>query len=220
MMNIPNFLTMFRLGMIPVIFFGSYLSHPYDAVLPATVFIIASLTDFFDGYFARLLKQHSSFGSMLDPIADKMIIVTALVVVIKNGTLAGVDVMVAMIIIWREILITSLRAICARYGIGLPSSRFAKSKTVVQIVALCLLMLSEIDNPMLLGTLLSTLSLHTLTLHSAGLIVLWVAGLFTVMSAWSYFRIAIPKIRQANQKGSSSFKKNTPRARNKQKRKT
>ena len=109
----------------------------------AGLFAAACVTDWFDGYFARRYHQISRFGRFLDPIADKLLVAAALVMLVKNGELSGVHVLAALIILAREILVSGLREFLAELRVGLPVSQLAKWKTAVQMTAIAFLLVGE-----------------------------------------------------------------------------
>ena len=107
--KIPNILTIGRLIMVPVLVFFFYLPGQFGDWLTCGVFVLASFTDFVDGFLARLLKQQTKLGELLDPIADKILVVTALVLLVMNNVIQDLSVIAAIIIICREILVSGLR---------------------------------------------------------------------------------------------------------------
>src|SRR6056300_283723 len=109
MIKIPNILTIGRIILVPILVFVFFVPGPLGDWLACGIFIIASFTDFVDGFLARLLKQQSRLGEMLDPIADKIIVVTALVLLVKNDVIAEINIVAAVIILCREILVSGLR---------------------------------------------------------------------------------------------------------------
>src|ERR1700674_5328853 len=100
------------------------------------IFIAAAVTDFFDGYFARIWGQHSSFGRMLDPIADKLLVASCLLMLAADGTFKGWSIWAAIIILCREILVSGLREYLAELRVSVPVTRLAKWKTTAQLTAI------------------------------------------------------------------------------------
>ena len=127
--KIPNYLTIGRIIIVPIFAFTYYLPGFYGDVLPFALFVIASFTDFLDGLLARMFKEESKLGELLDPIADKIIIATALILLVMDGTIQNYEVIAAIIILTREILISGLREFLAKGKIKLPVSNLAKLKT-------------------------------------------------------------------------------------------
>ena len=140
-LNLPNALTMLRILAVPVVVAALLVATPGGDVFAAAVFALASLTDGLDGYFARSRDAVTTFGKLMDPLADKLLIVAALVSLVS---LHRLEAWVAMVIIAREIAVTGLRAIAAERGIVIAASWLGKVKTVLQIAAVFALIA---DNP-------------------------------------------------------------------------
>jgi CDP-diacylglycerol--glycerol-3-phosphate 3-phosphatidyltransferase/cardiolipin synthase len=182
--NIPNLLTWFRILMIPVFIAIFYLSDEtlslHNKHLVGTlIFVAASVTDWLDGYLARILNQTSAFGAFLDPVADKLMVSAALIVLVKLGY---VDAIIAFIIIGREIAISALREWMAQLGSSksIAVSMLGKVKTTFQMIAIVLLMYHE---PILN---FSTDKLGTLLIYLAAILTLW--------SMVYYLMLAMPQI--------------------------
>ena len=126
--KIPNILTIGRLIMVPVLVFFFYLPGQFGDWLTCGVFVLASFTDFVDGFLARLLKQQTKLGELLDPIADKILVVTALVLLVMNNVTQDLSVIAAIIIICREILVSGLREYLAKFKLRMPVSQLEKLK--------------------------------------------------------------------------------------------
>jgi cardiolipin synthase len=185
--NIPILLTWLRVALIPLVVGVFYLPTPWlpqaDRNLAATlVFIVAAITDWFDGFLARRWNETSAFGAFLDPVADKLMVAGALLVLVQ---LDRVNAIIAFIIIGREITISALREWMAEIGArkSVAVSSLGKIKTAAQMVAI----------PMLLfhGVLFGFLDTHDL-----GEYLLWVAGVLTVWSMLYYLRRAWPLIKE------------------------
>jgi CDP-diacylglycerol--glycerol-3-phosphate 3-phosphatidyltransferase/cardiolipin synthase len=182
--NVPNTLTWARILMIPLIVGVFYAPHdwltPFEQNVVATViFIAAAVTDWFDGYLARVLGQTSAFGAFLDPVADKLMVAAALLILMQLGRL---DALLAIIIIGREITISALREWMAHMGAArsVAVSLIGKVKTTAQMVAI----------PMLLfhGSLLG------LDMQRVGTWLIWLAALLTLWSMGYYMRMAWPEL--------------------------
>ena len=132
----PNYLTIGRIIIVPVFVFAFYLPGFYGDVIPFALFVIASFTDFLDGLLARMFREESKLGELLDPIADKIIVATALILLVMDNTIKGFEVIAAIIILTREILISGLREFLAKGQIKLPVSNLAKLKTFLQMLSL------------------------------------------------------------------------------------
>jgi CDP-diacylglycerol---glycerol-3-phosphate 3-phosphatidyltransferase len=164
-LNIPNVLTVLRIMLVPVLIVALLGNTPAGDVLAAIVFALASLTDFVDGYIARARGHITTFGKLMDPLADKLLVVAALVSLVSLHRLAA---WVAMIIIAREFAVTVLRMFASQAGVIVPASMFGKVKTCVQIV-----------------TVLAVIAWHQQPLWVSLLIYLTV--LVTVLSGLDYF---------------------------------
>jgi len=132
-LNLPNVLTVLRIMLVPVIVVA-LLGNTHDGdVLAAVVFALASLTDFVDGYLARSRDSVTTFGKLMDPLADKLLIIAALVALVSLHRLPA---WIAMVIITRELAVTVLRMGAGSAGVVIPANSFGKFKTVLQIVAI------------------------------------------------------------------------------------
>ena len=147
--KIPNILTIGRILIVPFFVLAFYLPGFYGDLTALILFIVASFTDFLDGLLARLLGEESKLGELLDPIADKIIIATALILLVMDGTIRNYEVIAAIIILTREILISGLREFLAKGKIKLPVSNLAKLKTVLQMISIALLLSGETGNKIL-----------------------------------------------------------------------
>ena len=138
--DIPNMLTMLRIVLIPVLVASFYLDNLTGRYLAAMIFIFASVTDYFDGMLARRLDAYSNFGRMLDPIADKMLVVSTLLMIVHKDL---VSVFTVIIILCREIFVSGLREYLAEFKVSLPVNGLAKVKTAVQMIAISIVLLGE-----------------------------------------------------------------------------
>ncbi len=204
--NLPNLVTLLRILLIPLIvgifyFPDAWLSFEARNIAATGVFIFAAITDWLDGYLARKLNQMSAFGAFFDPVADKLVVVGALIVLLH---LNRVDMVVALIIIGREIAISALREWMATVGQAksVAVASIGKLKTVLQMVAIPLLLYSD----ELFGIVDS---------HALGTILIYVAALLTVVSMLYYLRRALPLLKgcgiiRALFRGSSSVGRAQP----------
>jgi len=144
-----------------------------------TIFIAAGITDILDGYFARSLGQQSSFGRMLDPIADKLLVASCLLMLAAEDTIRGWTVLAAVIILCREILVSGLREYLAAARVSVPVTKLAKWKTTIQLVAIGFLIAGEAGEQILPPTTL------------IGIVLLWMSAIFTIYTGWDYFRAGI-----------------------------
>ncbi|MDD3267744.1 MAG: CDP-diacylglycerol--glycerol-3-phosphate 3-phosphatidyltransferase [Syntrophomonadaceae bacterium] len=139
-MNLPNSLTLLRIILIPVFVIILLIRIPYGDYFAATIFIVATLTDSLDGYLARKWKQVTKIGTVLDPIADKLLITAALIILVELGRIQG---WIAIVILGREFAVSGLRIVKAEEGIIIPASKLGKIKTVSQIIAVLLIILEK-----------------------------------------------------------------------------
>lgn len=139
--NIPNLLTVLRIILIPVFILFYYLPSPFSYLLTTGIFILACVTDWLDGYLARKLHQESRFGAFLDPVADKLIVVVALILLVQSYGTALLSIP-ALIIISREIVISALREVMAQYGMSktVAVAFVGKIKTFLQMTAIAILL--------------------------------------------------------------------------------
>ena len=147
--KIPNILTIGRIIIVPFFVLAFYLPGFYGDLTACVLFVIASFSDFLDGMLARMMGEESKLGELLDPIADKIIVATALILLVMSGTIKHYEVIAAIIILTREILISGLREFLARGQIKLPVTNLAKLKTFLQMVAIALLLTGETGNKIL-----------------------------------------------------------------------
>ena len=139
-LNLPNFLTLLRILAVPVIVVALLGETPNGDALAAAVFALAALTDGLDGYFARSRNAITTFGKLMDPIADKLLIAAALISLVSLDRLAA---WVAMVIIAREFAVSGLRIAAGQQGVVIPASRLGKLKTIVQVVAVLSLIVAS-----------------------------------------------------------------------------
>ncbi|MBV1704784.1 MAG: CDP-diacylglycerol--glycerol-3-phosphate 3-phosphatidyltransferase [Hyphomicrobiales bacterium] len=179
-LSLPNILTYGRLVATPVVvglmFWPQVAAMRWVAV---GVFAVAAITDFFDGYLARAWAQHSSFGRMLDPIADKLLVAGALLALVADGTIRGFSLWAAVIILCREILVSGLREYLAELRVPVPVTRVAKWKTAAQLVAIGFLLAGPA------GAAVFTAA------PTVGLALLWVAAILTLYTGWDYMRAGV-----------------------------
>ena len=184
--NIPNLLTYGRILAVPLIvicfFVEGKLSISNTARWVALwIFVIASITDFLDGYLARIWNQTSNIGKMLDPIADKLLIASILLLVAADQTIAGWSLWAAIIILCREILVSGLREYLAqlKVSVSVPVTRIAKWKTTAQMVAIAFLLAGPAGDKILPHT------------TEIGIGLLWISAILTIYSGYDYFRVGL-----------------------------
>jgi cardiolipin synthase (CMP-forming) len=177
--NVPNILTYGRIAAVPVVA-GLLMYGGNEARWTAlAIYVVAAITDFFDGYLARLWKQQSSLGRMLDPIADKVLVAVVLLVLSADGILFGGHIWAAIIILSREVLVSGLREYLGELQVSVPVTKIAKWKTTVQLVSIGFL---------IAGPAGDTVLPHTTT---AGITLLWLAAALTLYTGYDYFRAGI-----------------------------
>lgn len=166
-MNLPNALTLSRIFLVPILV--AIMLTRYDVLLAAAIFLAASMTDFLDGYFARKRDQITTLGTLLDPVADKLLTSAAFISLVE---LELVPAWMVVVIVGREFAVTGLRSIAAAQGFTIDASKSGKLKMAAQVVAITLLILSSQNE----------------LFWTAGHIALWVVVLFAILSAIDYFR--------------------------------
>jgi cardiolipin synthase (CMP-forming) len=181
--KIPNILTIGRIIIVPFFVLAFYLPGFYGDLTALILFVIASFTDFLDGMLARMLGEESKLGELLDPIADKIIVATALILLVMDGTIRHYEVIAAIIILTREILISGLREFLAKGRIKLPVSNLAKLKTVLQMVSIALLLSGETGNKII--------NFQNYNAQTIGIIFLWLSAFLTLFTGYDYMRKGI-----------------------------
>lgn len=176
--SLPNLLTLFRIVAIPGIVALFFLESDLGQYLACGLFGIAAITDFFDGYLARAYGQQSSFGQFLDPVADKLLVASALLMATAFGQIGGMTLLPAVVILCREILVSGLREFLASLQIGVPVSTLAKWKTMIQMFAIGFLIVGD-SGPDALPTRL------------IGEWGLWAAAVLTLITGYDYLRASL-----------------------------
>jgi cardiolipin synthase (CMP-forming) len=182
--SVPNLLTYARIAAVPAVVACMYWTDILQGGLwlrwvALAIFIAAGVTDFFDGYFARAWGQHSTFGRMLDPIADKLLVASCLLMLAANGTIKGWSLWAAIVILCREILVSGLREYLAELRVSVPVTRLAKWKTTGQLVAIGFLVLGDAGDRILP------------VVTPIGLTLLWLSALLTLYTGYDYFRAGV-----------------------------
>lgn len=177
--NLPNILTYGRIFAVPIVA-GLLMWGGNNARWAALfIFVLAAITDFFDGYLARKWQQQSSLGKMLDPIADKVLVAVVLLVLCGDQILLGGHVWAAIIILAREVLVSGLREFLGQLRVSVPVTQIAKWKTTVQLVAIGFLIAGPAGETYLPGT------------TYVGIVGLWIAAALTLYSGYDYFRAGL-----------------------------
>jgi CDP-diacylglycerol---glycerol-3-phosphate 3-phosphatidyltransferase len=177
--NLPNILTLLRIASIPVIAAILFSSSRSAGLWAAIIFAIASITDWLDGYLARRMGIVTVFGKFLDPIADKLIVMSVLIMILPYGRAPA---WMVLIILGREIIITGLRGLASTEGIVIPASNLGKFKTIFQIVAILGLLL-HYDYHWFFGMENRYLYVN---MHNVGIFYLWIATIITIWSGIDY----------------------------------
>lgn len=179
MYNLPNILTIIRIAVVPIIFLSIYIHNVTWATFVAVLFVLACITDYFDGYLARARNEISVFGRLLDPIADKLLVVSALVVILVDGMVSKVSFIPVVVILCREVLVSGLREFLAEVKVSMPVTKLAKWKTGFQMTAISLILFVNVNWAPPLGEAL-----------------LWVAGVLTFVTGYEYFQKSLDYIKK------------------------
>ncbi|MEL6751749.1 MAG: CDP-diacylglycerol--glycerol-3-phosphate 3-phosphatidyltransferase, partial [Pseudomonadota bacterium] len=179
--SVPNLLTYLRILIIPLVVLCFDLEERGKSTDIARwsalgLFIFASITDFFDGYLARIWEQTSSLGRMLDPIADKLLVAAILLLLAADGTIAGWSIWAAIVIFSREFLVSGLREYLAELKVSVPVTKLAKWKTTLQMVAIGFLLAGPAGEAIFPYTV------------EVGIVLLWIAAGVTLITGYDYFR--------------------------------
>ena len=170
MFNLPNTITLARISVVPFLFFLLMSPGPFWSLVLACLFVLAAITDFLDGFIARKYNMITTMGKFLDPLADKLIVNSAMILMIPIGR---IDAWIVVIIIMRDLIVDGIRSIASSEGIYIQASVLGKQKTLAQIIAVTALM---IHYPFL-----------GLDAHLVGTIILYVACVLTIYSGMDYF---------------------------------
>ena len=185
-LSLPNLLTYARIAMVPVLVAMFFVPGDAGRWIAFSVFVVASVTDFIDGYIARAWQQQSRLGAMLDPIADKLLVAAALLLLAANETIAGISLFAAVIILSREILVSGLREFLATLQVSVPVTRLAKWKTAIQMTAIAVLLAGPAGDAVLPYT------------TETGIVLLWIAAVLTLYTGYDYFRAGIGHVMAAD----------------------
>jgi len=183
--NLPNMLTLFRIAVIPGLVALFYLDSPLGNWLASGLFAIAAITDFLDGYIARATRQQSALGRFLDPVADKLLVSAALLMMVGFGHIEGLVILPAVVILCREIMVSGLREFLAGLRVSVPVSALAKLKTVLQMVAIGVLIVGDAGPA-------------AIPVRLIGEFGLWIAAALTLVTAYDYLRASIRHIERAS----------------------
>lgn len=185
-LSLPNLLTYARIALVPVLVATFFIAGDAGRWIALGIFVAASVTDFIDGYIARAWQQQSRLGAMLDPIADKLLVAAALLLLAANETIAGVSLFAAVIILSREILVSGLREFLATLQVSVPVTRLAKWKTAIQMTAIGVLLAGPAGDKVLPFV------------TETGIVLLWIAAVLTLYTGYDYFRAGIGHVMAAD----------------------
>ena len=183
-LKIPNILTIGRIIIVPIFVLSFYLPGIVGDLVPFFLFVIASFTDYLDGLLARLYKEESKLGELLDPIADKILVAAALVLLVMNGIIKNYEVIAAIVILTREILISGLREFLAKNKeASIPVSSLSKFKTLIQMLSIALLLTGDTGNKII--------NFQDYNAQTVGIILLWISAFLTIYTGYDYLRKGI-----------------------------
>jgi cardiolipin synthase len=188
---LPNILTYGRIVAVPVVVGCMFYQNILNGGLwlrwvALAVFVAAAISDFLDGYFARIWRQQSSLGRMLDPIADKLLVASCLLMLAAESTIHGWALFAAVVILCREILVSGLREYLAELRVSVPVTRLAKWKTTLQLVAIGFLIAGEAGD--------AVLPVFT----NVGITLLWLSALLTLYTGWDYLQAGLRHLTDDN----------------------
>ncbi len=178
MLTLPNLLTLSRIVAMPVMVLLLWRPSPSDYAFAFLLYVLVAVTDYFDGYLARAQGAVSKLGIFLDPIADKIMVATVIVMLVFTRAIDGPAVIAALIILVREIAVSGLREFLAQLSVSVPVSQLAKWKTTFQLVSL---------GAIILGGALP----QTLWIDWIGYFCLWAAAGLTLVTGWDYLRVGL-----------------------------
>jgi cardiolipin synthase len=189
---LPNILTYARIAAVPAVVGCMYWQALLGGGLwlrwlALAIFIAAAITDFLDGYFARMWGQQSTFGRMLDPIADKLLVASCLLMLAVDATIKGPTIWAAIVILCREILVSGLREYLAELRVSVPVTKLAKWKTAVQLVAVGFLLAGPAGD----NVMSAWLGHPTAVITDIGIGLLWLSALVTLYTGYDYFRAGV-----------------------------
>ena len=185
-MKIPNILTIGRIIIVPIFVLTFFIPGFFGDLIPFFIFILASFTDYLDGLLARLFKEESKLGALLDPIADKIIVASALILLVMNGTIKNYEVIAAIIILTREILVSGLREYLAKGSVTLEVTSLTKLKTFLQMLAIAILLTGESGNKLI--------NFQDYNAQTIGIILLWLSAILTLYTGYDYVRKGIDHV--------------------------
>ena len=182
-LKIPNILTIGRIIIVPIFVFTFFIPGLFGDLIPFFLFVLASFTDYLDGLLARLFKEESKLGELLDPIADKILVSAALILLVMNSTIKSYEVIAAIIILTREILVSGLREFLAKGSITMEVTGLSKLKTFIQMTSIAILLTGDIGNKII--------NFQDYNAQTIGIILLWLSAALTLFTGYDYMRKGI-----------------------------
>ncbi|MDR0571613.1 MAG: CDP-diacylglycerol--glycerol-3-phosphate 3-phosphatidyltransferase [Rickettsiales bacterium] len=200
--DIPNVLTILRIILIPLLVVSFFVPWKITNLIVSALFSLAGITDYFDGYFARLFKVQSDFGRCFDPIADKLLVSVALVMLVQFSD--SVFLLIpSLIIICREILVSGLREYLVGLNVKIAVTRLAKWKTALQIIGVTGLLLSSKNSNYTYDTIMNIFEVEPLTridlygvIEKLSTVILNIAALLTVITGYAYLKVGLKNMKQ------------------------
>ncbi len=182
-LKIPNILTIGRIIIVPIFVIAFFIPGFFGDLIPFFLFVLASFTDYLDGLLARLFKEESKLGELLDPIADKILVAAALILLVMNGTIKNYEVIAAIIILTREILVSGLREFLAKGSVTMQVTSLSKLKTVIQMASIAILLTGESGNKIF--------NFQDYNAQTFGIVLLWISAFLTLFTGYDYLRKGI-----------------------------
>ena len=182
-LNIPHILTIGRIIIVPIFVLTFFIPGFFGDLIPFFLFAIASFTDYLDGLLARIFKEESKLGELLDPIADKILVAAALILLVMNGTIKNYEVIAAIIILTREILISGLREFLAKGQITMQVTSLSKLKTFIQMISIAILLTGDSGNKII--------NFQDYNAQTIGIVLLWLSAFLTLYTGYDYLRRGI-----------------------------
>lgn len=196
--KLPNILTLFRIILIPILVLSFYFFGKITNLIVAFLFMLASITDYFDGYLARYFQVQSKFGACFDPIADKLLVAVALVMLVNFSNNNIFILIPAMVIICREILVSGLREFLATIKVSMPVTRLSKWKTAIQMIAITCLLFASNGSSYTFNSLMNTFGADNSTrllldgsVELLGIILLNISAILTAITGYIYCKVGL-----------------------------
>ena len=177
-LKIPNILTIGRIIIVPIFVLTFFIPGFFGDLIPFFLFALASFTDYLDGFLARIFKEESKLGELLDPIADKILVAAALILLVMNGTIKNYEVIAAIIILTREILISGLREFLAKGQITMQVTSLSKLKTFIQMLSIAIVLTGESGNKLI--------NFQDYNAQTIGIVLLWLSAFLTLYTGYDY----------------------------------